>query len=60
MRKEFNSGSVFVRDPRTGQFLLEKDLAEKPAEESLILSQKPLGPGEQEYQLADGACGAGT
>lgn len=52
--KEFNSGSVFVRDPGTGQFLLQKDLAEEPAEDSLILSQKPLGPDEQEYQLADG------
>lgn len=51
----FNSGSVFVRDPQTGQFLLEKDLAENAPENEVSLSQKSLGPDEREYELADGA-----
>lgn len=50
----FNSGSVFVRDPQTGQFLLEKDLAEPGAEGSVSLSQKPSGSNDQEYELTEG------
>lgn len=56
----FNSGSVFVRDPQTGRFLLEKDLAEGEPEGSVSLSQKPLGPDEREYDLADGAPAPGS
>ncbi len=42
----YNSGAVFVRDPGTGRFLLENDLAEEgAAAASEPLSQKPLsGP----------------
>lgn len=49
----FNSKSVFVRDPKTGTFLLEQDFADTPIEVSL--SQKTLAANEQEYQLAVGA-----
>jgi oligopeptide transport system substrate-binding protein len=44
----FNSGGRFVRDPASGQFLLEKDFAgdEQVAE---ALSQKTLGTNEREY-----------
>jgi len=45
----FNAGGVFVRDPASNQFLLEKDFAgEEPAPEAL--SQKPLGTNEREYE----------
>ncbi len=43
----FNEGSVFVRDPQTGQFLNAKDFDEHiPAEP---LSGSPLGSGPGEY-----------
>lgn len=38
----FNAGELFVRDPKTGQFLLEKDLAAANAPVSESLSQKSL------------------
>ena len=50
----FNSNSVFVRDPHTGQFLLEKDFAEEAPASEVALSQKPLGSNESEYQLEEG------
>ena len=50
----FNQGSVFVFDPVSKQFLLEKDLAEA-APETDTLSQKLLAPGEQEYSTAQSA-----
>jgi oligopeptide transport system substrate-binding protein len=50
----FNQGSVFVFDPVSKQFLLEKDLAGDAPEED-TLSQKPLGPDEQEYSSAQSA-----
>ena len=43
----YNSGAMFVRDPATGQFLLENDVADEGhAESQEPLSQKPLGTGE--------------
>jgi oligopeptide transport system substrate-binding protein len=50
----FNEGSVFVLDPVSKQFLLEKDLAET-APETETLSQKLLVPGEQEYSSVPSA-----
>jgi oligopeptide transport system substrate-binding protein len=50
----FNSKSVFVRDPQTGQFLLEQDFAEEAPASEVALSQKPLGANESEYQLEEG------
>ena len=50
----FNSKSVFVRDPQTGEFLLEKDFAEEPPASEVSLSQKKLEANESEYQLAAG------
>ncbi len=49
----YNSGEVFVRDPQTKQFVLEKDVADNTAQGVTLtppLSQKPLKPAEQEYQ----------
>jgi oligopeptide transport system substrate-binding protein len=50
----YNEGAVFVRDPSTSQFLLEKDFAhgEQPTEP---LSQRPLAGNEHEYNTAAGA-----
>jgi oligopeptide transport system substrate-binding protein len=45
----FNSGSVFVKDPRTNQFLLEKDFSEG-APQTEALSQRPLKTPADEYQ----------
>lgn len=42
----FNAGQVFVRDPETGQFVLEKDLAADGSQVSQPLSQKPLASPE--------------
>ncbi len=44
----FNAGSVFVRDPTSGQYLLKKDFADEPVAEAL--SQKSLGTIEREYE----------
>ena len=49
----YNEGRVFVRDPNTGQFLLERDFEEKPAEtssQSGPLTSKPAGPDNVEYK----------
>ncbi len=51
----FNSKSVFVRDPETGQFLLEQEFAEEGPAQDVTLSQKTLAPDESEYRLSDGA-----
>ena len=50
----FNSGGVFVRDPKTNQFLLEKDLAENTdaAGQPTALSQAPLKNTGDEYQAS--------
>ena len=49
----YNEGAVFVKDPQTNQFLLEKDLAADGQEGTLALSQKSLQPGESEYQATN-------
>lgn len=46
----FNAGSVFVRDPSSKQFLLEKDVSKVGSETNEPLSQKALGANESEYQ----------
>lgn len=46
----YNEKFAFVRDPKTQQFLLEKDLADTGEPTELALSQKPLNSGEQEYR----------
>jgi oligopeptide transport system substrate-binding protein len=46
----FNAGSVFVRDPSSKQFLLEKDISPGKSESNEPLSQKALGANESEYQ----------
>lgn len=45
----FNQKSVFVQDPVTKQFLLERDFAPKSAALTETLSQKTLAPAEREY-----------
>lgn len=45
----YNSGAVFVKDPQTNQFLLEKDFAESPAPAE-PLSQSPLKTPQDEYK----------
>jgi oligopeptide transport system substrate-binding protein len=51
--ENYNQGNVFVRDPATNEFLLEKDFL--PTSSVIPLSQTPLGAGIQEYKLAPGA-----
>jgi ABC-type oligopeptide transport system substrate-binding subunit len=46
----YNENSVFVRDPQTKQFVLEKDVADSASPSHLALSQKPLNSTEQEYR----------
>ena len=46
----FNEGAVFVRDPATNQYLLEKDFAEEGAVQSEPLSEKPLNAGASEFK----------
>lgn len=49
----YNEGAVFVRDPRTSQFLIEKDFSENTTEgpaPAQPLSQTPLRSGEEEYR----------
>ena len=43
----YNEQRVFVRDPKTGQFLLAKDFAENPPPEPL--SSSPIDPAKSEY-----------
>jgi oligopeptide transport system substrate-binding protein len=45
-----NAGSVFVLDPASKQFLLEKDLAAEGEPIAEPLSQKTLGPRDREYE----------
>ncbi len=52
----YNSGAVFVLDPETNKFLLEKDFADNTSQGTAAtepLSQKPLKPTEQEYQPSE-------
>jgi len=51
----YNEGAVFVRNPQTGEFLLEKDFAHSDQEVPESLSQKPLSSGEAEYKGSDSA-----
>jgi ABC-type oligopeptide transport system substrate-binding subunit len=46
----YNQKEVFVRDTRTGQFVLEKDVADNAQPLSVALSQKPLNSKEPEYR----------
>ena len=49
----YNEGAVFVRDPRTSQFLLEQDFSENATGEptpAQPLSQTPLKSGAEEYR----------
>jgi oligopeptide transport system substrate-binding protein len=46
--ESYNQGSVFVRDPKSGQFLLEKDFT--AAESLMPLSETPLNPDFKEYK----------
>jgi oligopeptide transport system substrate-binding protein len=48
----FNSGAVFVRDPKTNQFLLEKEFAANTdgVAQAEALSQAPLKVPEDEYK----------
>jgi oligopeptide transport system substrate-binding protein len=46
----YNEGAVFVKDPQTNQFLLEKDFAAAAQPISEPLSQKPLGGSESEFK----------
>jgi oligopeptide transport system substrate-binding protein len=45
----YNSGSVFVKDASTNQFLVEKDFAEK-SDQTEPLSQTPLKVAQDEYK----------
>ncbi|MGH9969895.1 MAG: peptide ABC transporter substrate-binding protein [Pyrinomonadaceae bacterium] len=49
----YNAGSVFVRDPQTKEFFLEKDFEGGAAPANETLSQKSLALNEQEYQSTD-------
>lgn len=46
--ENYNQGAVFVKDPKTNEFLLEKDFAAEPA--VIPLSQTPLNATAQEYR----------
>lgn len=48
--KALNQKSVFVRDPQTTQFLLDRDFAADGAAISEPLSQKPLEANQREYE----------
>ena len=48
----YHSKAVFVRDPRTNQFLLAKDFEDSLPPEPV--SGSPLEAGKSEYQLAEG------
>jgi oligopeptide transport system substrate-binding protein len=45
----YNEGFVFARDPKTQQFVLEKDIADTAKPATLALSQKPLDSAGPEY-----------
>lgn len=46
--ENYNQGAVFVRDPKTNEFLLEKDFV--PLSGVVPLSQTPITNGVQEYK----------
>ncbi len=51
--KAYNSGAVFVKDSTTNQFVLEKDVAEHPVQDTTQpLSERSLTPGEAEYKMS--------
>jgi len=51
--KAYNSGAVFVKDSTTNQFVLEKDVAEHPVQDTTQpLSERSLTPGEAEYKTS--------
>ncbi|HEV2884205.1 MAG TPA: peptide ABC transporter substrate-binding protein [Pyrinomonadaceae bacterium] len=50
----FNSGQVFVRDPKDGSFLLEKDFAPDGAKPAESVSQQPLTSSEKLLNLFPG------
>jgi oligopeptide transport system substrate-binding protein len=43
----YNQQRVFVRDPKTGQFLIERDFQENPPPESI--GNSPIDPAKREY-----------
>jgi len=53
----YNQGAVFVRDPRTGEFLLARDFASSVTPIA-PLSQTPLGTNFKEYKPATGPVAA--
>jgi len=46
----YNQKEVFVRDTQTGQFVLEKEVADNTQPANVALSQKPLNSTESEYR----------
>lgn len=46
----YNAGASFVRDPKTNEFLLEKDFSGETTEGTQTLSQKIFVGGEAEYE----------
>jgi ABC-type oligopeptide transport system substrate-binding subunit len=46
----FNNRAVFARDPKTGRFVLEQEIAERPPVGGGALSQKPLSTFGSEYE----------
>jgi oligopeptide transport system substrate-binding protein len=46
----YNQKEVFVRDTQTGQFVLERDVADNAQPANVALSQKPLNSTEPEYR----------
>lgn len=47
--EKYNQGAVFVQDPKTKEFLLEKDFGE-PSNIAIPLSETPLTGGAKEYE----------
>jgi oligopeptide transport system substrate-binding protein len=51
--KAYNSGAVFVKDSTTNQFVLERDVAEHPVQDTAQpLSEKSLALGKAEYKTS--------
>jgi len=48
--RAYNQKEVFVRDTQTGQFVLEKEVADNTQPANVALSQKPLNSTESEYR----------
>ncbi len=51
----YNSGAVFVKDPNTNEFLLEKDFADPVQAVSEPLSQKTINSPDEEYRATAAA-----